>query len=208
MATEIGRLSAVFDLDARPFDRGLRGVETKILGVTGVMKSLGSASVALQGPLGGVAGRLQGLSALSSQATTGIGALGVGFAVAGAAAVGLGVALFTLVKSSARVGGELFDLSQKTSFTVETLSALSIVAKTTGSDINGISPSLVIFQKNMGAASDATSKQGRLFQSLSIDTRDNEKALRQAFTALAKYGDTQKAVELSTKLFGRSGKDV
>lgn len=208
MATEVGRLSAVFDLDARPFDRGLRGVETKIIGITGVMKSLGSASVALQGPLGGVAGRLQGLSALSSQAATGMGALGVGFSVVGAAAVGLSVALFNLVKNSAKVGGELFDLSQKTAFTVETLSGLSIVARTTGSDINGLAPSLVIFQKNMEAAGDATSKQGRLFRSLSIDTRDNEKALRQAFTALAKMGEGSHQTAVAMQLFGRSGKDV
>lgn len=208
MATEVGKLQAVFDLDARSFDRGLRGVETKILGVTGVMKSLGSASLALQGPLGGVAGRLQGLSALSSQAATGMGALGVGFAVVGAAAVGLSIALFNLVKSSAKVGGELFDLSQKTAFTVETLSGLSIVAKTTGSDINGLSPSLVIFQKNMEAAGDVTSKQGRLFRSLSIDTRDNEKALRQAFTALAKMGEGSHQTAMAMQLFGRSGKDV
>jgi len=129
-------------------------------------------------------------------------------AVGLAAIAGVAVGLFELAKSAAKTGGDLFDLSQKTAFTVETLSGLSIVAKTTGSDINGLSPSLVIFQKNMEAASDATSKQGRLFRSLSIDTHDNEKALRQAFAALGRMREGSQQTALAMQLFGRSGKDV
>jgi hypothetical protein len=135
--------------------------------------------------------------------------IAAGAAVIGASAIGgLVVGLWQLTKASAKVGGDLFDLSQKTGFMVETLSGLSVAAKTTGSDINGLSPSLVIFQKNMQAAGDATSKQGRLFRALSIDTRDNEKALRQAFAALGKMGEGSQQTALAMQLFGRSGKDV
>lgn len=205
---EIGRLTAVFDADYSRFDRGSRHVEAKVTGLTNVLKSLGSTSVAIQGPLGGVAGRLQGISALSSQATSGLGAVGVGMAVVTAVTVGLGVALFGLVKQSAEAGGELLDLSQKTGFTVETLSTLSIVARTTGSDIGSLSASLVIFQKNQEAANNGSKEQSKLFKSLNIDTRDNEKATRQAFTALFKMSEGTHQTATAMKLFGRSGKDV
>jgi hypothetical protein len=135
--------------------------------------------------------------------------LAAGGAVVAASAISsVAVGLFELIKHSAEAGGELFDLSQKTGFTVETLSGLSIVAKTTGSDIQGLSASLVIFQKNQDAASVGTEKQSKLFKSLSIDTKDNEKGLRQAFTALNKLGEGAHQTATAMQLFGRSGKDV
>lgn len=194
MATEFGRLTAVFDADTRRLDSGLRGTASKVVALEGTLRGLSGGASSALGTLSGLASPI-GIAA--------------GAAVVAATAVsGLAVALWELVKSSARVGGELLDLSQKTAFTVETLSGLSIAAKTTGSDITNIAPSLVIFQKNMEAASDATSKQGRLFRVLSIDTRDNEKALRQAFTALGKMREGSQQTALAMQLFGRSGKDV
>lgn len=191
---ELGKLTAVFDADTRKFDAGAKNVAAKVIALDANFRGLTGSATSAASTISGFAGPA---------------AIAAGAAVAlGAAISGVVVGLFDLVKGAAKAGGELLDLSQKTSFTVETLSGLSIIAKTTGSSIEAISTSLIIFQKNMGAAQDPTSKQGQLFKSLSIDTRDNEKALRQAFTTLAKYGETQKAVEVSTKLFGRSGAAV
>lgn len=191
---ELGRLTAVFDADTRKFDSGIRGVATKVVALEGSLRGLTGGATSAIGTLSGLAGPLS---------------IAAGAAVAAASAIsGVAVGLWELTKRSAKAGGELFDLSQKTGFAVETLSGLSIVAKTTGSDINGLSPSLVIFQKNMQAAGDATSRQGRLFRALSIDTRDNEKALRQAFAALGKMGEGSQQTALAMQLFGRSGKDV
>lgn len=191
---ELGKLTAVFDADTRRFDSGFRGVASKVTVLDSSLRGLtGSASSAI-GTLSGLASPLALAAGASVVAASAISALAVG--------------LFELTKSAAKTGGELFDLSQKTGITVETLSALSIAAKTTGLDINGMAPSLVIFQKNMEAAGDATSKQGRLFRALSIDTHDNEKALRQAFTALGKMKEGSQQTALAMQLFGRSGKDV
>lgn len=194
MSTEFGRLTAVFDADTRKFDSGMRGVAAKVSSLDSSFRGLtGSASSAI-GTLSGLASPMALVSGIS--------------VVAASAISGVAVGLWELVKSSAKAGGDLLDLSQKTAFTVETLSGLSVVAKTTGSDINSLSPSLVIFQKNMEAAGDATSKQGRLFRALSIDTHDNEKALRQAFTALGKMREGSQQTALAMQLFGRSGKDI
>lgn len=191
---ELGKLTAIFDADTRKFDVGLRGVQSKMAAVTNQLHQVtGSSNFATTA--------LTGLS-------TKLGLVAGGSVIAASAISAVAVGLFSLVKASAAVGGELFDLSQKTNFTVETLSGLSIVAKTTGSDIKGLSASLGIFQKNMEAAGDTTSKQGELFKRLNIDTRDNEKALRQAFTQLDKLGDGAHQTAIAMQLFGRSGKDV
>lgn len=191
---ELGRLTAVFDADTRKFDAGARGVAAKVNGLT---TSLGS----LTGGVGSATGALSGL-------TSPMGLAAGGAIILASAIGGLATGLFALIKSSAAAGGELFDLSQKTGFTVETLSTLSIVAKTTGSDIKGLTGSLVIFQKNMEAAHDRTSRQGQLFKSLNIDINDNEKATRQAFTALFKMGEGARQTATAMQLYGRSGKDV
>lgn len=191
---EIGRLTAIFDADTRKFDAGARGVASKVAGLNSTFGSLTGGIGSASGALSGIASPL---------------ALAAGGAVVAATAIGgLAVGLFNLVKSSAEAGGELFDLSQKTGFTVETLSGLSIVAKTTGSDIQALSGSLVIFQKNQDAAADSNSKQGKLFRSLNIDIHDNEKALRQVFTALHKMGEGTHQTAVATQFFGRSGAAV
>ncbi len=191
---ELGRLTAVFDADTRKFDAGVRGVGTKITGLTSTLGGLTSGGTSAIGTLSGLAGPF---------------AIAAGGAVVAASAIGgVVTGLFELVKSSAKAGGELQDLSQKTGFAVETLSGLSIVAKTTGSDIQSITGSLVIFQKNMEAAGDVTSKQGKLFQGLNIDIHDNEKALRQVFVALGKMGEGAHQTAIATQFFGRSGAAV
>jgi hypothetical protein len=191
---ELGKLTAVFDADTRKFDSGMRGVATKVN--------------VLKGEFGALTGGVGSASGALASFTSPL-ALAAGGAVVAASAIGgLAAGLFSLVRSSAEAGGELFDLSQKTGFTVESLSGLSIVAKTTGTDIQALSGSLIIFQKNMEAAGDVNSRQSRLFQSLNIDIHDNEKALRQVFTALGKMGEGAHQTALATQFFGRSGAAV
>lgn len=191
---ELGKLTAVFDADTRKFDSGVRGVHTKLSLVKSELQAITTSANPAVSSLTNVSSRLGIIAGVSVIAASAIG--------------GVVTDLASLVKSSAQAGGELFDLSQKTGFVVETLSGLSIVAKTTGSDIQAISGSLIIFQKNMEAAGDSTSKQGELFKRLNIDTRDNEKALRQVFTVLGKYKEGSQQTALATQFFGRSGAAV
>lgn len=191
---EIGKLVSVFEADTRKFDSGVRGVEGKLALIKAQLLQTTTGVNGVTSSLGGLSTRM-GIAAG--------GAVILGSALSGAVA-----GLFALVKSSAEAGGELFDLSQKTNFGVKTLSGLSIVARTTGTDIKTLSTSLGLFQKNMDAANDVTSRQGELFRRLNIDTLDNEKALRQAFTQLDKLGDGAHQTAAAMQLFGRSGKDV
>ncbi len=144
------------ELAAKQLASGVQPVGVNLQRITDVMQALGSSSATLQGPMGGVASRLRSLGALSTEASGGLGLVGVavGALVVVAAAAVVGLALlarefYGLIKASAEFEGKLLDLSQKTGFTVETLSALRLLAKNTGGDIDTVSGSLVIFQSNM-----------------------------------------------------------
>lgn len=138
----------------------------------------------------------------------------IGLAVAGiiasTVAVGLlGKALFDLAQSSAEVEGKMFDLSQQTGVAVETLSALEVLAKTTGGDIGNLTQSLVAFQRNLESAQDPTSKQAELFKKLGVEANNTEDALRQTFAALARLPEGFSQTNQAAELFGaRGGKQV
>jgi methyl-accepting chemotaxis protein len=104
--------------------------------------------------------------------------------------------------------GNLFDLSQKTNFSVESLSALKNAAETSGSSIESISTALGIFQKNQEAANQGNKKLSETFQRLNIDTHSNEQGLRDAFKALSDMTEGEQQTALAMEIFGKSGKDV
>lgn len=175
-----------------------------------------SRSIAtMQGPLGGVAGRISSLGSLTSGLTGSISgatvAAGAAVAVLGAMAVGAGVLaskIFEATKQTAEWQGKLFDLSQQTGVSVETLSALDTLAATTGSSIEAISASLGIFQRNLEDAQDPTSKEAALLKNLGVETNNTEQALRQTLTALSQMPEGFQQTALALELFGRGGKAV
>ncbi len=147
-------------------------------------------------------------AAASIAAMAGPIAIGVAAMVASVLAVGaLTKALFDLAKASAEYQGKLFDLSQQTGVSVETLSALEVVARTTGGSIETLTQSLGIFQKNLEAASeDADSKAGQAFKRLGVDATDTEQALRQTIAALARMPEGFRQTAAALEVFGRGGK--
>ena len=95
--------------------------------------------------------------------------------------------LFQLARTSAEYQGKLFDLSQQTGVSVETLSALEVVARTTGGSIEGLTASLGIFQRHLEeVAANPDAKSAKAFRQLGVDASNTEEALRQAVAGLAK----------------------
>lgn len=141
-------------------------------------------------------------------------------AIATAATVALGAAIlglltltksmaegfFELSKASAEWQGKLFDLSQQTGLSVETLSALDVLATQTGSSLDQITASLGIFQKHLESAQDPTSKEAKLLHELGIETNNTEEALRQSLAALARMPEGFHQTATALELFGRGGK--
>jgi hypothetical protein len=102
-----------------------------------------SAADAIEHPL---ATAQQGLAALAET----IGPTAVMVAGLGAAFVAAGVAAFELAESTAKAGGELNDLNERTGISVDTLSRYSNAAKVAGSDINTIGDAFFKLQKGLG----------------------------------------------------------
>lgn len=191
------RLSALGD--------ALKAATTQHKELTGAAKQSAQAlNQDLSSALGTVSPQLASLAGSAGP----ISLVVAGF-IASAAAVGLlGKALFDASSSAAEFQGKMFDLSQQTGVAVETLSALEVVAKTTGGNIESVAASLGIFQRNLEKAQDSTSKVAGTFKQLGVDTKDTESALRETLKALAAmpegFSQTAKALEL----FGRGGKGM
>lgn len=169
----------------------------------------------MSGALAVVSPRLANLTTSATAATASMASL-AGAAVIGAAAVGallvgavaLAKGIFDLAKSTSDYGSKIFDAAQKTNFTVETLSGLDIILRTTGGSLESLIPSLGIFQTNMVKARETGSAMSKTFKELNIDTTNQEKAFRQAITALAALGETETQTAKAKELFGRASKDV
>lgn len=126
-----------------------------------------------------------------------------------AAAVVATKEILQLTKASAEFQGKMFDLAQQTGLAVETLSALEVVAKTTGGSIDTIAQAIVQFQRKLDDAQDPLSQTAERFRKLGIDTADTETALRSAFTALARMPEGFAQTNAAAELFGaRGGKQV
>lgn len=165
--------------------------------------------------LRGVTTQLSSLTEAAGASTTAIagvaGAIGI---MAAGAAVGIGVLvklgeeIFDLTKKTAEFQGKFFDLSQQVGVSVETLSTLDVIASTTGGNIDTVTASLGIFQKNLEEAHDPTSKQAKLLKDLGVTSLDTEVALRQTLLGLFKLGEGSKQTADTLLLFGRGGRFV
>lgn len=148
-------------------------------------------------------------------ATAALGGFAVGAAAAVAgAAIGIGIIaklgleFFEATKKVAEFEGKFFDLSQQVGVSVETLSALDVMAQRTGGDINTVTGSLAIFQKGLENAHDPTSKEAKLLKELGVTTLDTEVALRQTLKGLFDLGESSKQTDAVLQLFGKSGRFV
>lgn len=192
-----------------------------------VLQQLSGSIAIFQGPLGPVAGRLSAFGAIAGNASSQLSEMGtaataggasiasmagpIGIAVAALAAeIGVVVLLtkeiFNLAKASADYQGKLFDLSQQTGVSVETLSALEVVARTTGSSVDALAASLGIFQRHLEDANDPASKAAKIFRDLNVDASDTEGALRQTIAALAQMPEGFEQTAAALEVFGRGGK--
>lgn len=162
-----------------------------------------------------VSKELRQIDTAGKSTTSTLGGLGSGISsiispanLLAGAGIAAGAAIFALGKQALDAAGQLYDLSQKTNFSVETLSALKNAGETSGASIQSLSAALGIFDKNIVAAASGNDKLEATFKRLKISTTDNEQALRDAFRALMDMEGGAGQTAAAMELFGRSGKDV
>lgn len=173
-----------------------------------VLQGLTQTLTTIQGPLSGTASRVTSLAGLFTGLTAGVGGAAVGLGVMTTATIAAGVGVFNLAKSVADATGKFFDLSQQVGVSVETLSTLDVLASTTGGNIDTVTASLALFQRNLESAHDPTSKEAKLLKELGVTSLDTEAALRQTLKGLFALGEGAKQTDASIELFGRSGRFV
>jgi hypothetical protein len=195
--------------------RGVGPVKDNLQKITDIMQTLGASSTTLAGSMNGVSSRLRALGSIASEAGGGLGLAGVGIAglvAAVAAAETLGPIILTkqfldLTSAVTEFQGRLLDMSQQTGVSVETLSALEVVAKTTGTDIESLGASLGIFQKNLESATqDAEGPAAKAFKNLGVNITDTEDSLRQTIKALSEMPEGFEQTSAALEVFGRGGK--
>lgn len=197
--SEFGQMSSVATAALGKVSSSLTDMAGRIPGVGNAVNSLTSEMTSLGAGTGEAGASIAAMA----------GPIGIAIAAAGAMVVGvvkLEEGLFSLAQSAADSQGKLFDLSQQTGVSVETLSALDLLAQTTGGNIEGLAASLGVFQKNLENADDAGSKASQAFKTLGIETTNTEDALRQTLASLAKMPEGFQQTALALEIFGRGGK--
>lgn len=156
-----------------------------------------------------VAVATEGTAAAMAGVAGPIGIAVLAIIAATAATALLGKELFDITKNAAEFQGKMFDLSQQTGIEVETLSALEIVAKTTGGEIGNLTQSLIAFQRKLEEAQDPQSKAAESFRKLGVEADDTETALRNTLAALARMPQGFQQTNAAAELFGsRGGKQM
>lgn len=136
----------------------------------------------------------------SSLKTSVLGATAVigGLAAAGAAVVGT---LFQLAKSASEYGGAIFDASEKTGASTDSLQALKFAAEQSGSSFEGVTNAVAKFNVLIGNAVAGSNKAQKALKDYGITSRDTDTALVQAISTIAKMTDSTEQATAAAVLF-------
>ncbi|MFN6963959.1 MAG: hypothetical protein ACK4S4_09355 [Pyrinomonadaceae bacterium] len=132
-------------------------------------------------------------------------------AVAGIAATA-GAALFGLAKQASEFGSAIKDASDKTGLHAETLSAMDLAAKQSGSSLERISGAVAKFSKTVGAAADGSKEAAAHLKEFGIAPKeaidDLDGALGKVFKRIVDAKPGVEQITLAQKAFGKSGADL
>lgn len=146
--------------------------------VTEALRALASSAVIVDGPLGGVAGRLRGISAETTELTALFGPLGILIAGITVGAGGLALGIWELSKKTAEYGEEIYKAQVKTGLTAGMLSTLKVISTETSSSFEGLTTSAARLQ--VGISKGITEKSGeaeRALKTLGLQTQEFKTAL-------------------------------
>lgn len=116
------------------------------------------------------------------------------------AALGLGLSIgyfAHLVKGSIDAADKLGDLSKSTNLTVKELAGLNLLAKQSGTDLDGLAKAINKMSVEMG-------KDPEKFRALGITAKNNKEALMQFADVFAQLPDIQQRNAVAQAVFGKS----
>lgn len=155
----------------------------------------------------GVTATLSSIQRATGELTGGLSRLQGAFAALGATAALGGLA--ASIKSAIDTADALEELGQKTGIAVEQLSALDFAMRREGVSTEAFAKGMKELSKSMVEAGDASSKAGKLFAALGVDsTAGPRQALLQLADAFASMPDGATKAALATEIFGKAGMDL
>lgn len=125
-------------------------------------------------------------------------AVGKAKSVLGALGIGLGVGYFvSLIKGTIDAADHLRDLGKSTDIPVEKLAGLSLLAKQTGTDLDGLAKGINKMSVEMG-------KSPEKFRALGVTAKDNVEAFKQLSDIFNQLPDIQQRNALAQAVFSKS----
>lgn len=172
------------------------------------LKAIEKASNDTLTPLENVAAR-SGLTAtqfnnLKTGALAAVAGIGAIVGVAATAAAGL----FSLAKSASEYGSAIFDASEKTGLTTETLSAMKFAADQSGTSLDSVTDASARFAKTISDAANGSDKAQAKLKGLGVTSTDLDTALSQALATIVKLPPGTQQMTAAIDAFGKSGADL
>lgn len=118
-----------------------------------------------------------------------------------ASAAAAAVSIFNLAKETSDYGSKIFDATQKTGLSAETISSLGYAADQSGSSLEKISGSVAKFSTLLGQAANGNEKAQKTLADYGITAKETDQALIQAVSTIAKMTDTTKQSAAAAALF-------
>ena len=135
---------------------------------------------------------------------------GLGISFAGLTALGSAAGFVGLVSNAISMAASFKDMSEKTGASVESLSALSGVARITGTDMAVVENTMIRFTKALAGGDDEAKSAGRALEALGLKAADLRnldpgQALQVLARRLNEFSDGSGKTALAIDLLGRSG---
>lgn len=118
-----------------------------------------------------------------------------------ASAAAAAVSIFNLAKETSDYGSKIFDATQKTGLSAETISSLGYAADQSGSSLEKITGSVAKFSTLLGQAANGNEKAQKTLADYGITAKETDQALIQAVSTIAKMTDTTKQSAAAAALF-------
>jgi hypothetical protein len=145
------------------------------------------------------------LSSTFTDLATAGAVVGAGLIAMGAIALNVTKQIFTLTRSAAEFGEEIFNVRQQTGLGAETISSLKFAAEESGSSLDEITDGLKEFAKTVKEAADGSDKAREKLKAIGVTSTDLEQALKQALATIVKVPPGIEQMAAAEKAFGDEG---
>src|SRR5260221_3626678 len=180
-----------------------------------LLAPFGEIGEKLGGALGGIGQTLSSVSGSMGGLTSGCGAVGLAAGVAVGAIAAVGVADAGIALSAAKAANEMFELSEKTGVSVESLSRFGYAAGLNGINTESLGKSLEKLNKSIFAAASAPAGAVNAFTRLGGSLEDSEGNPRSSEDVLLELTGKVKALPegpqrgaLAMQVFGKAGAEM